>query len=86
MKNQLKSGEKLVELYDQLRQLLDNTSTRLEASGAERTIGIREAMGRDCAFYEQSMKIFLRKDYKELRDLTREIYLLIEEIENNVKE
>lgn len=62
-------GEDLLVALDKLRQ-------RLTKSGVERTVGLRDAMGDDCPYYWKSMNVFLRRDYKELRDLIKEAHEL----------
>lgn len=55
-------GEELVELLNKLRQRLNN-------SGVERTVGLRDVMGDDCTYFRRSMDKFIRKDYQDVHEI-----------------
>lgn len=68
-------GEELVDVFNQLR-------LRLNQSGVERTVGLREAFDDDCAYYRKSLDKFLKQDYVDLRNLTKKITDLLKVIEH----
>lgn len=74
-------GEQLIDSLDQLRTELNRLSEKLNASGIERTRGLRETMGRDCTFYRKSLDLFLRKDFLPLRKLCSNAHELFNKIE-----
>lgn len=78
---QLALGERLIDELDHLRVHLNDLSDKLDASGVERTKGLRETMGRDCTFYRKSLDLFLRKDYRQLRNLCKGAHELFNKIE-----
>jgi len=55
-------GEQLIESLFKLKE-------KLERSGVQRTYGLREAMGVECEYYWKSLNVFLKRDYKELKQL-----------------
>lgn len=59
----------LIDVLDELRLSLAKLSDRLNKSGVERTTGLKRAMGDDCAFYQKSKDLFLRKDYDQVMEL-----------------
>lgn len=59
-----------------LLQKLEELRLRLKKSGVERTHGLRSAMGDDCPYYWKSLNVFLRRDYRELRDIIKEAHEL----------
>ena len=59
----------LLDQLDELRALLSTLSDRLDTSGVERTVGLRDSLGKDCVFYIKSGQLFIKRDYKDLRDL-----------------
>jgi hypothetical protein len=65
---------------DNLGEILSSFSAlqkRLKSSGVERTIGLRESMGDDCAYYQKSLRLFFKKDLVDLKHL---LGTLVEEI------
>lgn len=87
------SGDKLLDLLDELRiklnsiedlkeltNLLEQLRNRLNISGVERTVGLRDNMGNDCTFYSKSLDLFLRKDYIDLKGLVEALHTLFREI------
>lgn len=74
-------GEELIEELDSLRIEMNRLSECLDASGVERTNGLRQVMGRDCDYYKKSLDLFLRKDYISLRNLTEACHALFERVE-----
>jgi len=67
-------GEELVDTLEKLRQ-------RLNGSGSERTVGLKDAMGDDCVYYKRSLDKFVREDYVEIRDIIREATKTLDIIE-----
>ncbi len=53
------------DLFDSLEDL----RKRMQSSGLERTAGLKDAMGDDCAYYRKSRNILLEKDYEDLKNL-----------------
>lgn len=51
---------------------LEALRKRLNSSGIERTVGLRDAMGDNCAYYRKSRALFLDKDYQEIKSLLLE--------------
>ncbi len=79
-------GEDLIEQLDSLRVEMNSLIDKLNASGVDRTNGLRQIMGRDCDYYKRSLDLFLRKDYISVRNLTRachELFELVEGRESN---
>lgn len=74
-------GEELIETLDDLRHKLNDLRERLQKSGVERTVGLRDAMGIDCTFYHKSMDLFLKKDYIEIRDMIQSVNKLFNIVE-----
>jgi len=70
---QQKSGDQLLDMLELLRN-------RLNTSGLERTVGLRDNMGDNCEFYSKSLDLFLRKDYQDLKNLISNIHRKFEEI------
>lgn len=70
-------GEQLI---DELQRLMDRLDKL--APVFSRTIGLREARGRDCPFYRKSLELFLRLDYMEVSSMIKSVNTLIGEIEN----
>lgn len=64
------------ELLDMLKLLQD----RLQMSGLERTVGLRDNMGTNCEFYSKSLNLFLKHDYQDLKNLISNINRKFEEI------
>ena len=56
---------------DKLRKLLNQLHDRLNASGVERTVGLKKALGAGCDYYKKSLHLFLEQDYEALRDLVK---------------
>lgn len=46
---------------------LNAIRARLITSSVERTVGLRDAMGENCAYYRKSRNLFMDKDYQELK-------------------
>jgi len=68
------------ELHD-LGEILSSFSAlhkRLKNSGVERTTGLRDSMGDDCAYYQKSLRLFFKNDLVDLKHL---LGTLVEEIE-----
>lgn len=65
MSNEPLPGEQLVAT---LFSLMD----RLNKSGVQRTYGLREAMGVECEYYWKSLRVFIKRDYNDIRDLVEE--------------
>jgi hypothetical protein len=65
---------------DQLLDLLNELRIRLNTSGVERTVGLRDNMGNDCSFYSKSLDLFLKRDYLELKDLVEQVYSKFQEV------
>ena len=59
----------LIDVLDDLRKSLSALSARLNASGVERTTGLKKNMGDDCAYYRKSKDLFLRRDYDQVMEL-----------------
>ena len=74
-------GEELIEELDSLRTEMNRLVDKLNASGIERTNGLRQMMGRDCDFYKKSLSLFLTKDYISLRNLIEACHELFERVE-----
>lgn len=67
-------GEELIDKLEQIR-------LRLEKSGVERTAGLGNHMGKNCDYYKRSLKIFLDKDYIDLRNLIQQandLFMVVE--------
>jgi len=75
MRKDRSPGEELVDVLNQLR-------LRLNDSGIERTIGLRDGLGDDCAYYRKSLDKFLRTDYIDVRNLVKKTQELLKVIEN----
>jgi hypothetical protein len=62
--------------------LLDKLRKRLNTSGVERTVGLRDNLGKDCPNYKKSLELFMeRGDYMDIRNIIYElirVYLLVE--------
>ena len=67
-------GEELVRQLELLR-------LRLNESGTERTVGLKDAMGDDCTFYRKSLEKFLTEDYMDLRNHMDNIHELFKTVE-----
>lgn len=78
MKN-ITPGEQLIEKLEEIR-------LRLDKSGVERTNGLSTAMGRDCDYFKKSLKIFIDKDYIDLRNLFKQANDLFNVIEGKTNE
>jgi hypothetical protein len=66
-------GEQLIDKLETLRN-------RLNDSSVERTAGLAEALGRDCSFHKKSLKMFIDKDYEDLRAQINSIHSLFKDI------
>jgi len=67
-------GEELIDKLEQIR-------LRLDRSGVERTSGLGSNLGKDCDYYKKSLRIFLEKDYIDLRNLfsqANELFNIVE--------
>ena len=53
------------DLFDSLNEL----HLRMQSSGLERTAGLKDAMGDDCAYYRKSRNLLLEKDYEDIKRL-----------------
>ena len=64
----MSTGTKLLETLDLLR-------LRLNKSGIERTVGMKNSMelGEDCYLYKKSLDIFLRDDFEEIKKKAEKI-------------
>ena len=80
-KKKLNSVKTMTRLTPEEHKELKSLSERLEKSGVERTIGLRDAMGNDCKYYRKSLNMFLEKDYLELRDKIAKCNQLFNQIE-----
>lgn len=76
------SGDKLLDTLEELRKKLGDLATKLENSGVERTVALRDNLGHDCPFYVKSLKLFFKRDYLELRDLVQTCGKLFDEVES----
>lgn len=74
-------GDQLLDSLEKLRTTLPALVTRLNESGVERTVGLRDNMGKDCVYYKKSLRLFLTRDYKDLRDLVSSVEDLFKRIE-----
>ena len=79
MEDEPLNGELLVESLSALKK-------KLERSGLDRTFGLKESMGSDCAYYWKSLNSFLKQDYKELRDLVNNAKKWFDKIEEELNE
>lgn len=68
------------ELGEELLNYLNELKNRLNSSGVERTVGLRDNMGSDCTFYTKSLNLFLQRDYTDLKGLVEVVYELFKEI------
>ena len=75
------SGEDLIDKLETLRNKLNALRERLENSGVERTVGIRNALGNDCRFFRKSVSLFLERDYLELKTLIKDASDLFDVVE-----
>lgn len=66
----------IIEELEKLRILLN-------ASGVERTKGLAEIRGNDCAYYKRSLDLFIEKDYKQIVDQLEKVGLELRKIERN---
>ena len=57
-----------------LRKLLNDLHMTLNDSGVERTNGLKNSLGSECAYYKKSLQIFLAQDYEKLRDLVSQCH------------
>lgn len=67
-------GEELIDKLEQIR-------LRLHGSGVERTAGLGSHMGKDCDYYKKSLKMFLDRDYIDLRNLIQQankLFMIVE--------
>ena len=72
-------GEEFVDVLEKLRK-------RLNESGTERTVGLRDTMGADCSYYRKSLFMFLEKDFRELADLVDEAGVLLSSLQEDDNE
>jgi hypothetical protein len=77
------SGEELLDQLDSLRKEMNRLIDKLNASGIERTNGLRQIMGRDCDYYKKSLNLFLQKDYISVRNLVSACHELFNKVEGH---
>lgn len=63
----------LLEDLDKTRKLLNQLRDRINASGVERTVGLKKALGAGCDYYKKSLRLLLAEDYDSLRDLVKTV-------------
>jgi hypothetical protein len=68
-------GEQFVFDLEDLRKILNSSST-------ERTVGLAEALGRDCPYYTKSIAKFIANDYLDLAGRIQSLHSLIKKIED----
>jgi hypothetical protein len=66
-----------VSMNKELLEALDTLRVKLMRSGIERTNGLLKAMGQDCSYYNKSLNVFLKRDYKEIKDMIELVNRLI---------
>lgn len=74
-------GATMAAMDKDLLDLLNDLHQALKSSGVERTAGLKEAMGADCAYYRKSKDLFVTNHFDKVRDiflLTLEEYRKVE--------
>ena len=65
----MSNTDELISDLNNLRKLLNDLHVTLNQSGVERTHGLKNALGSECAYYQKSLRLFFAQDYDKLRDL-----------------